>query len=108
MVFGATTLLRHTAFCVNLVEHMPITKSAKKALRGSDKKRVFNLRRKEVMKDASKDIRKMATSGDAKKAAAELSKAFQAIDKAAKTGLIKKGAADRKKSRLAKLVAKAK
>jgi small subunit ribosomal protein S20 len=36
----------------------------------------------------------------------DLSKAFQAIDKAAKRGVIKKNTASRKKSRLAKAMAK--
>ncbi len=87
---------------------MPITKSAKKALRASNTKRVHNLRRKGAMKDASKEVKKLVTSKDAKSALVALREAYQAIDKAAKSGIIKKGAAARKKSRLAKAVAKAK
>jgi small subunit ribosomal protein S20 len=79
---------------------MAITKSAKKAHRASLKKRVFNVRRKRVLSSATKDARKEMTA-DA------LAKAYQAIDKAAKKGVIKKNTADRKKSRLAKAVAKA-
>lgn len=78
---------------------MAITKGAKKAHRASLKKQVFNIRRKRVMKDTMKTARKTMTKED-------LAKAFQAIDKAAKRGVIKKNNAARKKSRLAKAVAK--
>ncbi len=82
---------------------MPITKSAKKALRGSEKKMVVNLRRKKKVDTAVKSVRKSASKADAQKA---LSEAYKALDKAAKKGLIKKGAADRKKSRLSNFVKK--
>lgn len=82
---------------------MPITKSAKKALRGSEKKMVVNLRRKKKVDTAVKSVRKSVSKADAQKA---LSEAYKALDKAAKKGLIKKGAADRKKSRLSKFVKK--
>lgn len=80
---------------------MPITKGAKKAHRQSERKRVFNIRRKTEMKDMTKSVQKAIAGGDEKKAQELLPKAFQAIDKAAKRGVIKKNAADRKKSRLA-------
>lgn len=86
---------------------MPITRSAKKALKGSEKKRVFNLRRKRTMKDSIKEIVKAVSAKEGKNAEVNLSKAFQAIDKAAKRGIIKKNTASRKKSRLSKMVAKA-
>lgn len=81
--------------------YMAITKSAKKAHRASLKKRVFNVRRKRVLTSATKDARKDMTPE-------ALAKAYQAIDKAAKRGIIKKNTASRKKSRLAKAIAKAK
>jgi len=86
---------------------MPITKSAKKALRASKRKRVFNLRRKAMLKDAIRGAKEVVVSkkGDAKEA---LAKAYQAIDKAAKRGLIKKNTAARKKSRVAAMIKKAK
>lgn len=74
---------------------MAITASAKKAHRASLKKRVFNIRRKRELLNATKEARKEMT-------AESLSKAYQAIDKAAKRGVIKKNTAARKKSRLAK------
>ncbi|MES3006093.1 MAG: 30S ribosomal protein S20 [Patescibacteria group bacterium] len=86
---------------------MPITKSAKKALRGSAKKHVFNVRRKKKLDDAVKEVKKVATKAEKAAAMKSLSLAYKAIDKAAKGGLIKKGTADRKKSRLAAMVRKA-
>lgn len=91
---------------------MPITSSAKKALRASKKKRVFNIRRNEAMKGAVKDVKKLAVANPPASGSAEvgklLSSAYKAIDKAAKRGVIKKNAASRKKSRLTKLLARAK
>lgn len=86
---------------------MPITKSAKKALRGSARKHVFNIRRKKKLDDAVKEVKKVATKAEKAASMKALSLAYKAIDKAAKGGLIKKGAADRKKSRLAAMVKKA-
>ena len=85
---------------------MPIIKSAKKALRGSKRKKVYNDRRSKAMKLAVKDVKKLLTDKKAKEAKVELTKAYQAIDKAAKRGVIKKNTAARKKSRLAKLIKK--
>lgn len=79
---------------------MPITKGAEKANRQSERKRVFNIRRKGAMKDAEKAVQKAIVGGDAVKAKELLPKAYQAIDKAAKRGVIKSNTADRKKSRL--------
>lgn len=81
---------------------MPIIKSARKALRSSKNKKVFNDRRKKAMKVAVKEVKKL-TGPEAK---AKLSEAYKAIDKAAKRGVIKKNTAARKKSRLAKAVKK--
>ena len=83
---------------------MPITKSAKKALRGSTRKHVTNVARKENMKGAIKDVKKLIIAGDKAKAQKDLSAAYKAIDKAAKRGVIKKNTASRKKSRLAKFI----
>jgi len=72
---------------------MAITTSAKKAHRASLRKREFNVLRAKTMKDATKTARKSGSEES-------LAKAFQAIDKAAKRGVIKKNTAARKKSRL--------
>ncbi|MCK6462800.1 MAG: 30S ribosomal protein S20 [Candidatus Pacebacteria bacterium] len=85
---------------------MPITSSAKKALRQSNRRREFNLRRLNAMKTAVKQVKKLKEDGKKEDALKNLSLAFKAIDKAAKRGVIKKGAADRKKSRLAKILNK--
>ncbi len=87
---------------------MPITSSAKKAMRASERKRVFNVRRNRAMKDAMKEVRQLASAGKAVEAAALLPKAYQAIDKAAKRGVIKPNAAARKKSRLTKALTQTK
>lgn len=81
---------------------MAITKSAKKALRQSSRKRKFNVARKEAMKGAVKYVKKLKEEGKKTELAKALSLAYKAIDKATKRGVIKKGSADRKKSRLAK------
>ncbi len=86
---------------------MAITSSAKKALRVSKRKRVFNMRRSDAMKTAIKSIRVLVAAKKASEAATFLPEAFRAIDKAAKTKYIKKNAASRYKSRLAALVKKA-
>ncbi|MCA9357375.1 30S ribosomal protein S20 [Candidatus Nomurabacteria bacterium] len=79
---------------------MPITKGAEKANRQAEKKRVFNIRRKTAMKEVVKDVQKAVAGGDAAKAKELLPKAYKAIDKAAKRGVIKDNTASRKKSRL--------
>ncbi len=83
---------------------MAITKSAKKAIRVRERKTVFNDRIKKTLKAEVKSVRVKAASKEV--SATDLATAFKALDKAAKRGTIKKGNADRKKSRLAKLVNK--
>jgi small subunit ribosomal protein S20 len=85
---------------------MAITKGGKKAHRQSLKKRVINIRRSNVMKDTIKSIREDIASKAKGGAIEKLKTAYQALDKAAKRGVIKKGTANRKKSRLAKAIAK--
>lgn len=82
---------------------MPITKSAKKAVRISSRKKAINDLRKKMMKELIKKIEKTAKA-DKTGAQKLLTTAYQAIDKAAKKGVIKKNNAARKKSRLARLV----
>jgi small subunit ribosomal protein S20 len=86
---------------------MAITKGAKKAVRTSERKHVYNLRRTTAMRDVVKTVKKTIASGDATAAAALMPKAYKAIDKAAKRGVIKGNTADRKKSRLAAALKKA-
>ena len=83
---------------------MPIIKSAKKALRGSNRKRVFNLHRKRVMKDSVKVVNKLVLEKNKDEANKKLSEAYKAIDKAVKRGVIKKNTAARKKSTLSRSI----
>lgn len=85
---------------------MAITKNAKRGVRVSTRKRVVNDRIRRTLKEAVKTVRKDVQDKDLKAAKTNLSLAFQALDKAAKRGTIKKGNANRKKSRLAKALAK--
>ncbi len=82
---------------------MPITQSAKKAIRGSARKKSVNDRRKKAMKETIKKFEKIIKT-DKNKGVEMLPVAYQAIDKAAKIGVIKKNNASRKKSRLSKLL----
>ncbi len=79
---------------------MAITSSAKKALRVSFKKRVFNLRRRKNVEDSVKEVEQLITLKKIKEATELIPKAYKAIDKAAKGNTIKKGKADRMKARL--------
>jgi len=83
---------------------MPITTSAKKALRGSKRKRVFNLRRKNEMQNVVKEYKKLVLAKKTDEAQKLIPKLQKAIDKARKTGIIKKNTASRKKSRLMKII----
>ena len=85
---------------------MPIIKGAKKALRASERKAVFNLRRKRVLKTEVKNIRDLVKEGKAEEAKKSLPAAYKALDKAAKMNTITKNEASRKKSRLARAIKK--
>lgn len=76
---------------------MAITKSAKKAHRASLRKKVYNDARKKALREALKGVR-LAASGDQ----AAIAKAYQAIDKAMKRGLMTKNTAARRKAKVAK------
>ncbi|MFC1625266.1 30S ribosomal protein S20 [Patescibacteria group bacterium] len=83
---------------------MPNIKSAKKALRQSKTRRLRNIKRKDEIKKTVKEIKKLVTAKKSKEALKLVPKAYKAIDKAAKRGIIKKNAASRKKSRLVKFI----
>jgi len=85
---------------------MPITKSARKALRQSKKRKIKNIEQKKKVRDSLKKIKNLVSEKKFKEAKALLPQAYKLLDKAAKTGLIKKGGTDRTKSRLAKLINK--
>ncbi len=83
---------------------MPITASAKKALRQNKTRHARNLIKKESYKKAVVKFRRLAAQKKREEANAALSLAFKALDKAAKTKIIEKNKASRLKSRLAKLL----
>ncbi len=93
---------------------MPNSKSAKKSLKQSKKKKEINARSKVKMKKIIKSLNDLinalnkkteAITGDKLKEAEEILKnAYKQIDKTAKNGIIKKNTASRKKSVLAKRV----
>lgn len=87
---------------------MPNTKSAEKAMRGSARKRVYNLRTKDKVKTTIKSVKKSVEVKDAAEALKALTLAYAALDKAAKKGVLHKNTASRKKSRLAKSINKIK
>jgi len=114
----------------------PITKSAKKALRQSKKRRARNIQKKKIIKKLLKEIKNLVTRAQAKpkelkpfltrsnelvredeqssspsqkkseEAKKLLPQVYKLLDKAAKTGLIKKNTVARKKSRITKLINK--
>ena len=80
---------------------MAITSSAKKAIRSSARKYVFNLRRMDTLRDTTKSFMKALAVKDVKGAEKLLPAAYKAIDKAKKRGVIKANTASHKKARLA-------
>ena len=83
---------------------MPITKSAKKALRQNIKRKKRNLIYKKKMKKLIKEVRMLVSEKKTEEAKKLLPQIYKALDKAAKTGVIKKNTASRKKSRITKLL----
>ncbi len=76
-------------------------------MRSSERKRQQNLARKKKIVSSQRDLRK-SIKNSSKDVLEHLSKSFSALDKAVKSNYIPKKRADRKKSRLAKIVATAK
>lgn len=85
---------------------MPITKSAKRALKKSSKRRKANLQNRAILKKTKKDFLKLLEAGQIEEAKKILPRLYKLLDKAVKINLIKKNKANREKSRLAKKVAK--
>lgn len=85
---------------------MPITTSAKKALRAGARKRVFNERRKTAIDRVTKEIRILIGDKKVKEATALVPKLYKAVDKAAKANFIKANAASRIKSRITAAIAR--
>lgn len=81
---------------------MPITKSAKKALRLDKKRRARNILRKRKFRGLVKEFRQAVSGKNFDQAKALLPRVYKALDKAAKTNTIRKNKASRLKSRLTK------
>jgi ribosomal protein S20 len=79
---------------------MPITSSAHKALRASQSKRVFNLRRKSAIEKQIKEFRKLIVAKNKVEATKLVPTIYQALDKAVKTHYIKANTSSRTKSRV--------
>jgi small subunit ribosomal protein S20 len=87
---------------------MPNTKSAERRMRNSARKQLHNRSTKSRLHTLERSYLQLLESGkkeDASKALRTISSAF---DKAAKTGVVHRATADRKKSRLALSFARAK
>jgi small subunit ribosomal protein S20 len=84
---------------------MPVTKSARKALRVATRRHEENLRQRSQYKKAVKAV-KQAVESSTGKVGEIFSKAQSALDKAAKHNTIHPNKAARLKSRLSKLMAK--
>lgn len=85
---------------------MPITKSAKKALRQSLRKRAHNLFYKNKIKALFKEVRGLVLEKKIEEAKKLLPSLYKVLDKAAKEKVIKKNTAARKKSRITRLLTK--
>ena len=85
---------------------MPNTKSARKAMRQSVKRRANNIKTKDVIRESVKQVRRFVKASKKTEAGEAFAKAMSALDKAVKKGVIHKNTASRRKSRLAKSIAK--
>lgn len=85
---------------------MPITTSAKKALRQNIRRRKRNLQKKEAYKKLVISYKKQVAGRNFEEAKKILPQLQKALDKAAKTNVIAKNKASRLKSRLSKLLRK--
>jgi len=82
---------------------MPITKSAKKRVKQSEKRRIRNKGIKTKLKNIEKEIRGEKNS---KKIKELINKGYSLLDKAVTKGVIYKNKAARKKAQLSKTVKK--
>jgi len=85
---------------------MPITKSAKKALRQNVKRNERNKKYKNKIKNLTKRAMAFAQEENKNELKKIMPLIYKALDKAAKTGVLKKNTASRRKSKMARLEAK--
>jgi small subunit ribosomal protein S20 len=87
---------------------MPNTKSAERRMRNSARKNARNRSIKSRIHTIERNYLELLSAGKKDDAARELRTISSAFDKAAKAGVMHRAAADRKKSRLALRLARAK
>lgn len=87
---------------------MPNTKSAERRMRNSARKALHNRSIKSRLHTLERSYLQLVSSGKKEDAAKAFTGLSSAYDKAAKSGTIHRGTADRKKSRLALRLAAAK
>jgi small subunit ribosomal protein S20 len=87
---------------------MPNTKSAERRMRNSARKQVQNHSIKSRLHTLEKGYLQLLEAGKKEEAAKSLRTISSAYDKAAKTGVVHRATADRKKSRLSLRLAHAK
>ena len=87
---------------------MPIKDSAKKYMRVTARKTIKNRKIRGAYRSAIKNLEKAVANNDTKKIEEFLKLSQKMLDKAAQKGVIKKNTASRKKSRLNKMILKAK
>lgn len=85
---------------------MPITKSAKKSQRHSLRRRSMNIWGKQKIKKILKEVENLILAKKKEEAKKILPQVYKILDKATKSGLLKKNTASRKKSRITKAVFK--
>ncbi|OGM95082.1 30S ribosomal protein S20 [Candidatus Wolfebacteria bacterium RIFOXYD12_FULL_48_21] len=83
---------------------MPNTKTAEKANRQNTRRKIRNVKQKDILKGSIKEYKKLVAGNQTEAAEKQLSTVFKKLDKAAKTNIIKKNKASRLKSRLSKKV----
>jgi len=83
---------------------MPHTRSAKKSLRKSKKRRLHNRAVKKTIKSEIKEVLALAKTGAPEKLRKQYNAAAKKLDKAAARRVIHPNMAARKKSQLAKLI----
>jgi small subunit ribosomal protein S20 len=80
---------------------MPNTKSAERRMRNSARKHLINRNTGSRLKTVERGFAELIAAGKKAEATAALTAVSSAFDKAAKTGVIPRATANRKKSRLA-------
>ncbi|MGH7939941.1 MAG: 30S ribosomal protein S20 [Limisphaerales bacterium] len=85
---------------------MPNTKSAERRMRSNERKRMHNRAAKSKLRRLEKEFGSLIAGGKKDEASKALSGVHSAFDKAVKSGVLPRAAANRKKSRLALALAK--